>query len=160
MTFPEKLTALRKQQGLSQEELAQKLFVSRQAVSRWESGATLPDAANLLQLSDLFGVTTDSLLRDGMAAEPFDSQPRAAAAEKESCSAAELTKPQQKKPSLHTRLITTVLWGISFFCFLIAALISPHPNALQPITCILTFVVFTVHLAAYINELKTNKNNR
>ena len=49
---------------MSQEDLAEKLGVSRQAVSRWEAGSTLPDAVNLLGLSDLFGITVDSLLRD------------------------------------------------------------------------------------------------
>ena len=64
MTFSEKLTTLRKNQNLSQEELAAKLGVSRQAVSRWEMGITLPDAVNLLQLSRLFSVSTDYLLYD------------------------------------------------------------------------------------------------
>ena len=49
---------------MSQEDLAEKLDVSRQAISRWESGAAMPDANNILQLSKLFGVTTDYLLND------------------------------------------------------------------------------------------------
>ncbi|MDO4315597.1 MAG: helix-turn-helix transcriptional regulator [Oscillospiraceae bacterium] len=65
MTFPEKLQALRKQRGWSQEELAARLPISRQAVSKWESGAAVPDTANILTLADLFGVSTDYLLRDG-----------------------------------------------------------------------------------------------
>ena len=64
MTFAEKIFTLRKQAGYSQEELAEKLDVSRQAVSRWESGVAIPDAANLLQLSRLFGVTVDYLIND------------------------------------------------------------------------------------------------
>ena len=64
MTFSEKLLRLRKGAGLSQEELAEKLGVSRQAVSRWESGAALPDAPNLLGLSRLFGISIDYLLHD------------------------------------------------------------------------------------------------
>ena len=64
MTFNEKLLSLRRKSGLSQEELAEKLDVSRQAVSRWENGETLPDAQNLLVLSDIFGVTIDYLLRN------------------------------------------------------------------------------------------------
>lgn len=69
MTFAEKLYRLRRKSGLSQEELAEKLQVSRQAVSRWEMGSTLPDAKNLLQLSDLFAVSVDYLLRDEMEEE-------------------------------------------------------------------------------------------
>ncbi|MBE5951723.1 MAG: helix-turn-helix transcriptional regulator [Lachnospiraceae bacterium] len=64
MKFEEKLIMLRKSRGMSQEDLAEKLQVSRQAVSRWESGATWPDVPNLIQLSDLFGVTTDYLARE------------------------------------------------------------------------------------------------
>lgn len=65
MTFSEKLQALRKQQGWSQEELAARVSISRQAVSKWESGGAVPDTANILTLADLFGVSTDYLLRDG-----------------------------------------------------------------------------------------------
>lgn len=64
MTLSDKILKLRKQQGLSQEALAEKLNVSRQAVSRWEIGSAQPDASNLLQLSKLFGVTADYLLHD------------------------------------------------------------------------------------------------
>ena len=64
MKFEEKLIKLRKQKSLSQEDLADVLNISRQAVSRWESGATLPDAPNLIAISDLFGVSIDYLLRD------------------------------------------------------------------------------------------------
>lgn len=64
MTFNEKLLSLRRKSGFSQEELAEKLGVSRQAVSRWEMGETMPDAQNILMLSDIFGVSTDYLLRD------------------------------------------------------------------------------------------------
>ena len=64
MTFGEKLYQLRRQEGISQEDLADRLNVSRQAVSRWEQGAVLPDAPNLLNISKLFGVTTDYLLHD------------------------------------------------------------------------------------------------
>jgi len=65
MTFGEKLLKLRKESGLSQEGLAEKLEVSRQAVSRWENEGILPDCPNLLALSRLFGVSTDYLLNDG-----------------------------------------------------------------------------------------------
>lgn len=64
MTMAEKILALRKKAGLSQEELAEKLGVSRQAISRWEMGSAFPDAPNILGLSRLFGVTTDYLLYD------------------------------------------------------------------------------------------------
>jgi len=64
MKLSDKIVGLRKSRGISQEELAEKLNVSRQAVSRWEMGTAMPDAANILQLSKLFRVTTDYLLND------------------------------------------------------------------------------------------------
>lgn len=64
MKLSEKIVALRRSRGLSQEALAQALGVSRQAVSRWEMGSAMPDAANILQLSKLFAVTADYLLND------------------------------------------------------------------------------------------------
>lgn len=76
MHLSEKILLLRKQQGLSQEALAEQLGVSRQAVSRWETGSALPDAGNLLQLSRLFGVTADSLLCDESApTSPVSAHP-------------------------------------------------------------------------------------
>ena len=64
MKLSEKIIALRKAKDMSQDELAEQLKVSRQAVSRWETGAAMPDAMNILQLSRLFGVTADYLLND------------------------------------------------------------------------------------------------
>ena len=64
MKLSEKILDLRKQHGMSQEDLAERLGISRQAISWWESGTVLPDSANVLQLSKLFGVTTDYLLND------------------------------------------------------------------------------------------------
>lgn len=64
MKLADKIIQLRKSRGWSQDVLAEKMDVSRQAVSRWEMGSAMPDAANILQLSKLFGVTTDYLLND------------------------------------------------------------------------------------------------
>ena len=62
MEFGEKLQMLRKARGWSQEELAQQINVSRQALSKWESGASIADTENVVALSRLFGVSTDYLL--------------------------------------------------------------------------------------------------
>ena len=64
MRLSDKITHLRKSKRMSQEQLAAELGVSRQAVSRWEMDATKPDANNILQISKLFGVTTDYLLNE------------------------------------------------------------------------------------------------
>lgn len=64
MTLADKITTLRKKNGWSQEELAEMVNVSRQSVSKWESGQSLPDIDKLLKLSEIFGVSTDYLLKN------------------------------------------------------------------------------------------------
>lgn len=64
MTFGEKIQLLRKQKGLSQEKLSEQLEVSRQAISKWELGESLPDTENVVRLSKLFNVSIDYLLND------------------------------------------------------------------------------------------------
>ena len=66
--FSEKLQLIRKNKGLTQEELAEKLSVSRQAVAKWESGQVYPEITNFIQISNLFNATIDYLvleLKDG-----------------------------------------------------------------------------------------------
>lgn len=64
MNLADKIIALRKRNGWSQEELADKLDVSRQSVSKWEGGQSTPDINKIIALSQLFGVSTDYLLKD------------------------------------------------------------------------------------------------
>ena len=71
MILADKIIRLRKKNGWSQEELAEKMNVSRQAVSKWESAQTVPDLEKILQLSGLFGVTTDYLLKDELESEEY-----------------------------------------------------------------------------------------
>ena len=73
MTFAEKLKDLRKQEKLSQESLADKLGVSRQAVTKWETEAGIPDIENLISISKLFGVSLDELMgNQSSASAPAD----------------------------------------------------------------------------------------
>ncbi len=71
MILADKLVQLRKKSGMSQEDLAEKMNVSRQAVSKWEGAQSIPDLEKILQLSELYGVTTDYLLKDEMELEEF-----------------------------------------------------------------------------------------
>lgn len=64
MALSEKLYALRKRSGLSQEQLAEELNVSRQAISKWESGRAVPESDKLLALSRYFSVSLDELMKD------------------------------------------------------------------------------------------------
>lgn len=74
MIFADKLIQLRKKAGYSQEELAEQMNVTRQAVSKWESAQTVPDLSKLLQLSRLFGVSTDYLLKEELEEEEYTGE--------------------------------------------------------------------------------------
>lgn len=105
MKLSEKIIKLRKANGWSQEDLAEKLNVSRQAISRWENGTALPDAQNILQISTLFRVTTDYLLHDN----------------DEVSDVSNAEKPEDlrfKKKRLH--LIAAICFTIAWFCALIS----------------------------------------
>jgi len=64
MTLGEKLNLLRKSNGMSQEELASQITVSRQAVSKWELNESVPDTENLIRISEIFQVSIDFLVND------------------------------------------------------------------------------------------------
>ncbi|WP_139693225.1 helix-turn-helix domain-containing protein [Sporolactobacillus terrae] len=67
MDFADKMKKLRKEKGWSQDDLAEKLFVSRQSVSKWEIGQNYPSIESIIRLSDLFDMTIDDLLRSDVA---------------------------------------------------------------------------------------------
>ncbi len=106
MKFQEKLVALRKGKGMSQEQLAEKLGVSRQAISRWESGESTPDMLNLLGLCECFQVSSDYLLHDDYESDadiPVVKQ-------KEE----EIVEVKLKKKNMH--LISAICFLITTFC--------------------------------------------
>ena len=70
MTLAEKILSLRTQRGMSQDDLAEKLEVSRQSVSKWETAQSTPDLDKIIKLANLFGVTVDELVRDGERPQP------------------------------------------------------------------------------------------
>lgn len=76
MTLAEKILHLRTQQGLSQLELAERLGVSRQSVSKWETGQSVPDLDKLIKLADLFGITVDELVREEERPQPPRPEPQ------------------------------------------------------------------------------------
>ena len=70
MTFAEKLIGLRKNRGWSQEELGEKLGVTRQTVSKWELGSTTPEMEKIAAMSEIFGITTDELIKGTAPQQP------------------------------------------------------------------------------------------
>ena len=117
MTFSEKLIRLRKREGISQEELASYLEVSRQAVSRWEQGTALPDAGNLLKLRQRFGVSVDWLLEDAKGWEALEGKPAAQTA----CESARTASQPEKRKNI---LPWAVPLGISAFGLLLLGIFA------------------------------------
>ena len=108
MGLSEKIVRHRKAAGWSQEDFAERMGVSRQAVSRWENGSALPDAHNILQLSRLFGVTADYLLNDDYVSDDDIPAVQTAAQKTEDL--------RSKKKHLH--LVSAICFTISAFCAL------------------------------------------
>ena len=114
MKVPDKIIKYRKANGWSQEDFAEKLNVSRQAISRWENGTALPDAQNILQISKLFHVTTDYLLNDDYESDSDIPAVQTATKETEDLFS--------KKKQLH--LIAAICFTVSAFCSLMGLLNS------------------------------------
>ena len=114
MRLPDKIIKYRKANGWSQEDFAEKLNVSRQAISRWENGTALPDAENILQISKLFHVTTDYLLNDDYESDSDIPAVQTATKETEDLFS--------RKKRLH--LIAAICFTVSVFCSLMGLLNS------------------------------------
>ena len=113
MILADKIIRLRKKNGWSQEEFAEKMNVSRQAVSKWEGAQTIPDLGKILQLSSLFGVTTDYLLKDELEDEEFTENAQDFTVKRISLDDA----------NIYLRLRKQASWKIAFATFL--CIISP-----------------------------------
>lgn len=136
MKFSEKLIKLRKTNGYTQENLAERLGVSRQAVARWEAGETTPDMAMLLGLCEVFSVSADYLIHDD-----YESDEDIPVVKEKN---REITAKKEKEKML--TMLAGVLYAVAAACFLIAAILKPHPVG-TPL-CILSVGINT-GLSAY-----------
>ncbi|MBQ7335571.1 MAG: helix-turn-helix transcriptional regulator, partial [Clostridia bacterium] len=132
MTLAEKIMRERKRQGWSQEELAERLEVSRQSVSKWEGGLSSPDLDKIVAMSTLFGVTTDYLLKNDV--ETFEKTPereeptvrytqdaREDASDSDSSKAFELRQIDEAEARRYLGVTEQVSWRIAIgvlFCVL------------------------------------------
>ena len=128
MILADKIIRLRKRNGWSQEELADKMNVSRQAVSKWESAQSIPDLEKILQLGTLFGVTTDYLLKDDIEDEEFTNESSDAAVKKINIEEANIYIEQRKKASWRIAL-ATFLCILSPITLIVLSILSEQPNA-------------------------------
>ena len=117
MDVAERLAALRKRAGLSQGDVAERLNVSRQAVSRWETGFTVPSTDNLSRLGRLYGVTLDELLSYSAALPPEKPQEEAPAQQPKAEAPAPTPQPAAASASAHAKVIIIAL---SILCLLLA----------------------------------------
>lgn len=122
MDLAERLTALRKRAGLSQGDVAERLNVSRQAVSRWETGFTVPSTDNLSRLGRLYGVTLDELLSYSAPLPPEKPQEEAPAqqpqeAAQQPTEEAAAPQPAAASAPAHAKAIIIAL---SILCLLLA----------------------------------------
>lgn len=113
MILADKIIRLRKKNGWSQEELAEKMQVSRQAVSKWEGAQTIPDLGKILMLGNLFGVTTDYLLKDEMEDEEFTE---------ENCTSVRKISIAQANDFLEWRKLASIRIAVGTFLCVIAAI--------------------------------------
>ena len=116
MKLSDKIISLRKSNGMSQEDLAEKLSVSRQTISRWESGTAMPDADNILQVSKLFGVTTDYLLNDDYQSD--NDLPKVSQAQSDNLGLIMIYLVTLEVMVLLMQFMTTVILQNVFFAFL------------------------------------------
>lgn len=143
MKLSEKIVTLRKQKGWSQEELADKLNVSRQAVGKWETETALPEVDKILQMATLFEVSTDCLLKDDMSL-PIQQAPAT-----QTTSAKRKSARVKKIGSLFNSIIWFIAvavyltwsflsgaWGISWVVFVATAILTAIGNVIIDLLCV------------------------
>jgi len=163
-TLGERLKKLRTERGLTQEQLAGQLHVTRQAVAKWESDNGTPDVDNLVRLADAFGVTLDTLVGRAAAEEP--SAPQSAipveriGTQSDPAPQGGQTLWQQIKAWPHTRLVAAILF---LFCYLIWLIMQAEIYeasgeslswALALLAMIVSFAAFVANLVRYWIERK------
>ena len=157
MILADKIIRLRKKNGWSQEELANKMNVSRQAVSKWEGAQTIPDLEKILQLSVLFGVTTDYLLKDEIEDEELtDDTFSDTNVKRISIEEANKYIEQRKKASWCIAL-ATFLCILSPITLIVLSILSEFPNAIVTkatagavgLTVLFAFILCAVPLYIY-----------
>ena len=140
MKFEANLKELRKQRGMSQEEMAEHLQVSRQSVSKWENGSAMPELDKLLQMCELFHCTLDDLLKGDMKEEPLISK-------------AEYEKQTRMEAVLTTIGVGMILLGMTMYNFLDNAQHAQEESVLDAM--FLTFVLIGVICFVFMGMKKS-----
>ena len=118
MTLGQKIFELRNKQKMSQGDLAEKLNVSRQSISKWETDASIPELDKLIMLSDLFNITMDELVRDELPEK--DTDEKKASTEKSNSETVVINKQMSTQ-----KIIGFILLGAGIICLPMLYLIGP-----------------------------------
>ena len=120
MKFSEKLYFLRKKSALSQEQLAERLDVSRQAISKWEGGIAFPEGEKLIAISEFFGVSLDDLLKDDRGIDGQDV-------------------PCKRKSDLFAAIVLCIVGALSCVSFFLWMILSPKSAEEIAASSVITF---------------------
>ncbi len=155
MILADKIVRMRKKNGWSQEELAEKMSVSRQAVSKWEGAQTIPDLEKILMLGELFGVTTDYLLKDEIENEDYTDGVSNPGIRKMTLMEANEYLELREKASKRIA-IATLLCIVSIFPSLLLGVVSEIPSLgwSEDVACgiglVSMFPIITIAVAIFI----------
>lgn len=170
MKLGQKIAGLRKKSSLSQEALAEKMNVSRQAVSKWESNQSIPDIEKIVDLSELFGVTTDYLLKNGT---PSFELPRKSSEEKIEKALPAITDQEidqyleVAKKAAHFESLSIALFflAIASFCLFSTLVFISHNifgtvAYIAPIIIIAIALGYFIHAKLMMHEFKSITQNK
>ena len=154
MILADKIIELRKKSGMSQEELAEKLGVSRQSISKWEGAQSTPDLNRILQLSEIFGVTTDTLLKDSEELVPntspvqekTDTEPPLRRVSMEEAN--KFLEANEKRSKLIP--LGVALCTCSFLPIIILDIFAPFPEAASIIGIPVMLILIAIAVALFI----------
>lgn len=154
MKLGQKIAELRKKSGLSQEALAEKMNVSRQAVSKWESNQSIPDIEKIVDLSELFGVTTDYLLKNGTPSFELPGKTTEEETKKlPKISDHEITQYLEvAKNAAHfeSLALALIFLSIAAFC-LFSSFTFIFPNILGTVSYVLPVIIIAIALGCFIH---------
>ncbi|ACA88970.1 helix-turn-helix domain-containing protein [Shewanella woodyi] len=161
MILAEKIIRLRKQLGWSQEELAEKMAISRQSVSKWESANSIPDLNKIIKLADIFEVSTDFLLKDEYEANSYNDEPKPSNLNQVSLEqATQYVNSKIQEAALITKgVILSVCSAIPLFFFLAMAEtqrmgITDDAATTIGLVCVLMLVATAVSFFIKTNQFK------
>lgn len=150
MSIGVKIQNLRKQHGMSQEQLAEALGVSRQAVSKWEAEQSVPDIDKIISICDYFGVTTDYILRDAELSAP---QP-----EPIPQNTYNISEPEEKTDNTEKRKKSALLLAIAVMLYILS--IIPPILIYDDMGPVLMFVMIAIATGIIVYRAITNSKDK